>query len=206
MGRVEAAHKKEIRAVKQEVQLLNTRLMAGESSLSTLERRVTTLESQQKDHAELAVELQLRMEEFEDRSRRNNLRLRGLLEATGPTDLLATVRDIFKKVAGEHLPVQIEVDRVHRALGPRSFDPSRPRDVICRLHHYIHKEAITRRAWESGDLVFDGANVKILPDLSIAMLHRRALLKPLLDLDRRRNATYRWGFPTFHRGQRSFQL
>lgn len=116
--------------------------------------------------------------------------------------------DIFKKVAGENLLVQIKVDRVHRALGPRSSDPSRPQDVICRLHHYIHKEAIAHRAWESGDLEFDGARV-ILPDLSRAMLHHRALPKPLLDLARRRNATYRWGFPlsvTFHRGQRSFQL
>lgn len=104
VGRVEASHKKETWSVKQEVQSLNTRLTAGESSLLTLEQRLTTLESQQKVQAESAVELQLRMEEFEDRSRRNNLRLRGLPVATGPTDLLATVTDIFRKVAGEHLP------------------------------------------------------------------------------------------------------
>lgn len=142
VGKVEAAHKREIRAVKQDVQALSTRLSAGECSLVTLEQRVTTLESRQRDQSNSAVDLQLRMEEMEDWSRRNKLRLRGLPEATGPSDLLATVIDKFKRVAGDHLPECIEIDRVHRALGPRTSDPSRPRDVISRLHHYTHKEAI----------------------------------------------------------------
>lgn len=209
VGRVEAAHKKEIHEVKQDVKTLSARLTSGESSLESLEQRVSYLETQQKTQSQAAVELQLRLEETEDRSRRNNVRLRGLPEATGPSDLLATATDIFKRVAGAHLPEQIEVDRIHRALGPRSTDPNRPRDVICRLHHYIHKEAIARGAWESGELEFDGASIKILPDISRPTLIRRAMLKPLLDLARRCNATYRWGFPlsvTFHREQRSFLL
>lgn len=207
--RVEAAHRKEIRAVKQEVQALNTRLTSGESSLTTLEKRVTALESRQDSQSASAVELQLCVEEMEDWSRRNNVPLRGLPEATGPEDLLATVTDIFRRVAGDHLPEQIEVDRVHRALGARLSDPARPRDVICRLHHYIHKEAIACGAWESGELEFDGAMVKLLPDISRSTLLRRAILKPLLDLARRCNATYHWGFPlsvTFHKDQWSFML
>lgn len=53
---------------------------------------------------------------------------------------------------------------------------------------------------------FDGATVKILPDLSRATLHRRALLRPVLNMARQLGATYRWGFPlsvTFRREQRS---
>lgn len=113
VGRVEAARKKEIRAVKQEVQALNTHLTAGESSLTTLEKIVTVMESRQDNQSTSAVELQLRVEEMEVRSRRNNVRLRGLPEATGSEDLLATVTDIFRRVAGDHLSEQIEVDRVH---------------------------------------------------------------------------------------------
>lgn len=209
VGKVEAAHKREMKEIKQDMQSLSSRLTTGEFSLVTLEQRVASLESTHKDQACSAVDLQLRMEEMEDRSRRNNLRLRGLPEATGPSDLLATVTDIFRRVAGDHLPESVEIDRVHRALGPRPSDPTRPRDVICRLHHYIHKEAISSGAWEAGDIEFDGATVKILPDISRPTLHRRALLKPLLDLARRSNATYRWGFPlsvTFLKDQKSFLL
>lgn len=40
--------------------------------------------------------------------------------------------------------------------GPRSADPDRPRDVVCRLLRYAQKELILRRAWERGDVLFDG--------------------------------------------------
>lgn len=86
VGRVEAAHRKGIQAMKQEVQSLSTRLAAGESSLSLFDGRLSALESSFSAQAESAVDLQLRMEEIEDRSRRNNLRLRGLPEATGHAD------------------------------------------------------------------------------------------------------------------------
>lgn len=206
IGRVEAAHSKEIHAIKQEVHFLSDRLTVGETSLSTMDRRVAVLETQHRSQVEMLVGLQLHME---DRSRRNNLRLRGLPEATGPADLADTVADIFQRVAGDQIQGRLEFNRIHRALGPRSEDPARPRDVICRLHHYAHKDIIARKAWETQDLELDGAALTILPDISRATLQRRAILKPLLDLARRHNATYRWGFPlsvTFRKDQRSFTL
>lgn len=99
---------------------------------------------------------------LEDRSRRNNLRLWGLPEATGTEVPSERAVAIFCRITGDSLPTNLEFDRIHRALGPRSSDPNRPRDVICRLHHYTYKEAILRKAWEAGDTDFDGASVKIL--------------------------------------------
>lgn len=81
--------------------------------------------------------------------------------------------------------------------------------LYADFHHYAHKEIIARKAWESQDLELDGTALTILPDISRATLQRRALLKSLLDLARRHNATYRWGFPlsvTFRKDQRSFLL
>lgn len=209
IGRVEAAHRKEIRAIKQEVHSLSDRLTAGEVSMSEIDRRVSVLDSQHRVQTEAAIGLQLHMEEMEDRSRRNNLRLRGLPEATGPADLAGTVGDIFRKVGGDQIQGRMEFDHIHRALGPRSKDTTRPRDVICRLHHYAHKDIIARKAWETQDLELDRAALTILPDVSRATLQRRALLKPLLEVARRHDATYRWGFPlsvTFRKNQRSFML
>lgn len=116
VGHVEAARRKEIFAVKQEVQSLSTRLTVGETSLSALDRRVATLEANQRSQAELSVGLQLHME---DRSRRNNLP-----EATGLADLEDTVADIFRRVEGEQLQGRLEFDCIHKALGPRSEDPT----------------------------------------------------------------------------------
>lgn len=206
---VEATHRTEMKAVRAEVSALATRMKSGESSLTALEHRMTLLEDTQDAQTEALQDQWLRLEEMEDRSRRNNLRLRGLPEATGPEDLADTAVAIFRSLPGIDLPEQIELDRIHRALGPKSADPLRPRNVVCRVHHYVHKEQILRKAWESDDPELDGATIKILPDLSRATLQRRAILKPLMDLARRKGATYRWGYPlsvTFRKDQRSFTL
>lgn len=128
--------------------------------MADLEWRVADLEHLQDAHIVAATMLQPHMEEMEDRSRRNNLCLHGPPEATGAEELAATVADIFRKLLGEALPQRLEFYRIHRVLGPRSADPGRPRDVICRLHHYTHKESIIRRAWEAGTVDFDGAQVQ----------------------------------------------
>lgn len=206
---VEATHRKEMQAVRAEVNTLTTRMEVGENSLAALERRVIVVEGKQDAQTEALQEQALRLEEMEDRSRRNNLRLRGLPEATGPEDLEDTAVAIFRSLPGTDLPEHVEIDRIHCALGPKPTDPLRPRDVICRIHHYIQKEQILRKAWAAEDPEIDGATVKILPDLSRATLQRRAILKPLLDLARRKGATYRWGYPfsvTFRKDQRSFTL
>lgn len=96
------------------------------------------------------IDQQLHQEDMEDRSRRNNLRLRGPPEVTGAEDLTDTALAIFCSIDGVELPERVTLDRIHRALGPRRSDPARPRDVIFRLHYYTHKEQIIRKAWESG--------------------------------------------------------
>lgn len=70
---------------------------------------------------------------MKDRSRCNNLQLRGIPEATGPENLAATVKAIFQRLL--ETP-QTAMDRVHRTLGPRSTYPARPCNVLCRLHRY----------------------------------------------------------------------
>lgn len=142
---------------------LSGRVESGKASVSSLETKVLALEGFQSSQAATASNLQLHLEELADRSCRNNLRLWGIPEATGSEDLVATVTVLFHKVL-ETLSPSLELDRVNRTPGPRSSDPDRPRDVLCRLHRYQQKELILCRAWEHRDAEFDGTAVKILPD------------------------------------------
>lgn len=92
-------------------------------------------------------------------------------------------------------PQAMEFERLHRSLGPRSVNVNRPRDVICRFHRYAHKELISRKVWEAGEIEQDGVSVRILPDLSHATLQRRAMLCPLLDKIKMLGETYWWIYP-----------
>ncbi|CAH2321749.1 Hypothetical predicted protein [Pelobates cultripes] len=86
------------------------------------------------------TDLELELEDVSNRSRRNNLRIRGLPDSVGEADLEETRVTCFKQSLPdipEHLWI---VDRVHRALrarGPKN-SPT-PRDVIMKWHYYKTK-------------------------------------------------------------------
>lgn len=79
-----------------------------------------------------------------------------------PEDLAVTAVAIFCRL-DDNLPADVELDRVHRALGPKPANPDWPWDVICRIHHYRNKESIAYKAWEAEEIKIDGLAVKILP-------------------------------------------
>lgn len=141
-----------------------------------------------------APEAQLHAEDLENRSRRQNLRLRGIPEAPGPENLTETVQASLHKVLEGDPPATLELDKVHRALGPKPMDVERPHNVICRLHCYGLKEQIVRAARLKGLVDFDGEHILIYPDVSLATLLRRAMLKLLLEVLCRGELPYRWGF------------
>lgn len=146
VGRLEASHRKEIVAVCMDITALTERMGAGEVTVTALERRLRKVEDAQTSQAVSMLTQQLHLEEIEDCSRRNSLRLRGLPEATGTEDLAATTLAIFRNIAGDTFPANMSFDRIYRALGPRSADPNHPRDAICWVHQYSHKEIVLRKA------------------------------------------------------------
>lgn len=73
--------------IRADVTTLSERMTGGESSIRSLEQRMGEFEKLQSTQANLIIDLQLQTEMLEDRSRRNNLRLRGLLEVMDLEDL-----------------------------------------------------------------------------------------------------------------------
>lgn len=87
-----------MKEVSTDIHSFSDRVDAYEASVSSLENRVAALERSQSSQVANAIDLQLHLEDLEDHSRHNNLRLQGLPEATGTEDLAATVTVIFHKV------------------------------------------------------------------------------------------------------------
>ncbi|CAH2297317.1 Hypothetical predicted protein [Pelobates cultripes] len=140
------------------------------------------------------TELELELEDISNRSRRNNLRIRGLPESIEEADLEKILIECFKHslpAIPDHLWV---VDRVHRALRARGPKNSPPRDVIMRLHYYKTKEAILRhsraQAYEP-----EGNTIQIYQDIALATLLQRKEWKPVTDLLRTSGVRFAWGYP-----------
>ncbi|PIO28748.1 hypothetical protein AB205_0221580 [Aquarana catesbeiana] len=196
---------RELHDLRQQVDTVDERVTVLESSASTSDARIAAMEQEQRGFRRHLVDIQLKLDDGENRSRRNNLRLRGIPEATMGSDLRATVVAILNQVLGKPPAAELELDRVHRIPGPRippaaSQDPDAtdlPRDVLCRVHFFTIKEEIMRLAWERGPIDFDGALIRIYPDISRQTRAMRGLMRPLLEVIRAAEATYRWGHP-FH--------
>lgn len=136
-----------------------------------------------------------KIEDQENRNRRNNIRIRGLPEATRDNDLLPSIQGIFDNLLGLAADNPLKIDRVHRALRPRNLSSDTPRDVICIVHHYPEKELIMKKAREAASLDFDGAILSFFPDLARETPERHRALRPPTEKLCAASINYRWGFP-----------
>lgn len=127
VARLEEMHCRDLRLVQTEIQHLTERLENDEIFWASLENQVHHLEQLQNAQTSHVSAKQLQLEEFDYRSRRHNLRFRGIQEAKGCDTLQTTVLAICQKLAVPAPPQALEFERIHRSLGPPSdFDGFSP--------------------------------------------------------------------------------
>uniref|UniRef100_A0A8C5LUA5 Uncharacterized protein n=1 Tax=Leptobrachium leishanense TaxID=445787 RepID=A0A8C5LUA5_9ANUR len=147
-------------------------------------------------HLEVLTEevhqLQRAQEDQDNRSRRNNIRLRGVPEDV--TDLQDFMHRYLLSLLPDTPPEHCLFDRVHRALRPRPRPGERPRDIIARFHYYGVKDAVVAAARTQTPSI-DNVMPKLFIDLSPITLQNRRSFKPVTDLLIANNIRYRWGFP-----------
>lgn len=193
--RLEQGYRTDIQAVKTDLQATQVKTSELEGSVTILADAIHVQDQRLDMHESQIQTLYSLIEDQDNRNRRNNIRIRGLPEAMGVEDLPETVKGIFISILGTIESVNLEIDRVHRALGPRNPDPAKPRDIICRIHYFRVKEDIMRKARTKGLIEYKGNTIQLLSDLCHFTLEKRKALKPLLVLLQDRNISYRWNFP-----------
>ena len=113
--------------------------------------------------------------DLEDRSRRNNLRVDGMIESERENWEVTEekVRSLFREQL--NISEDIEIDRAHRV---GRWDKNKPRTVILRCHSYKQKVEIQRAAKK-----LKGTGVYINDDYSNETLQiRKELLKTAREL------------------------
>uniref|UniRef100_H3A071 L1 transposable element RRM domain-containing protein n=1 Tax=Latimeria chalumnae TaxID=7897 RepID=H3A071_LATCH len=138
------------------------------------EARISILEENLAHQTRLTGEIWDKLQDLENGSRRNNIRVLGILEGiegngiSGPTLLLTVLWDC--------LPLEsegaIEVDYAQSTLGPRPPPDQRPRPIIARLLCFQDRERILRLAREVG------RHVMIFPDMLWELVAQRKLFTP----------------------------
>lgn len=193
--RLENSYKMELLELKESIKNTQEKTVALDTKVLKIEQETRKLKEDMQKQGKQIHQLINNMDEQENRSRRSNIRIRGLKEDVGAKELINTLLKIFQELIPGIEIKDLIIDRAHRTTGIRRLDPSMPRDVICKMHYAHIKDRIMYAARLKNSILYEGATVQFFQDLSKFTLDRRRALKPLVEQLRKSNLQYRWKFP-----------
>lgn len=195
--------------LKQDVQNLRDRTGDAEERISTLEDTVHPMSVTIRDTTSEMAALRAKIDDLENRSRRNNLRFVGFperAEGSHPEKFLYSwLRDIFGKDAPSFSHV---IERAHRTPPRPPPVGAPPRSIIARILNFQDKVAILRLAREKGPLSFNGNNISVYPDFSAEVQRQRISFSAVKSRLRTEGLSYAMLFPAklriIHEGRAHF--
>lgn len=150
--------------------------------LGTVEQRVSDLEDNvaantpRLESVESALKKAMeKLENYENQSRRQNVRIIGLKEGTeGKNPLVFFEKWIPEALNMDMKGERLKIERAHR-VGPPVESTGRrgPRAVLARLHDYTDRQRILRAARDKGRVSMDGQVVSFYQDFSAEIVKRR---------------------------------
>uniref|UniRef100_H3AFU4 L1 transposable element RRM domain-containing protein n=1 Tax=Latimeria chalumnae TaxID=7897 RepID=H3AFU4_LATCH len=114
-----------------------------------------------------------RIDDLENRSRRNNVRILGFPEGAEEGNPIAFLSTILPELLGLDPVVPLDIERAHRSLGPRPPPDHRPRAFIVQLLRCTIREKILRAAREKDKVIWRDKKISFYPDLSKDLQQRR---------------------------------
>lgn len=167
---VEAALSKSLQAITQDIATQSQRIQAIEQRVSDLEDELTHTTILLQEAEDRNISLYEKVEDLENRSRRNNLRIVGLPENYMPQTLMDICQKAIPKALG--LPHMCTAERAHR-LGPPQQDRQTPRPVIVRYLNYADRQLILQQFRNRAELQIEGNTLLLFVDYSADVSRRR---------------------------------
>lgn len=106
--------------------------------------------------------------DLEDKSRRNNIKIRGIPESTSSMQLPQYAQELFYTLVPTMSGLDLSIDRIHRL--PKPLFISALRDVLLRVHFYQVKERIMSAFRQMDHLPEHYFALQLLPDQSCQTL------------------------------------
>ncbi|CAH2325022.1 Hypothetical predicted protein [Pelobates cultripes] len=161
-----------INDVRQDITSLEARTSHLEGNMGRLNAANADTEERLSKNEDKLYLQETKIADIEDRSRRNNIRLRGVPEEIGPQDLTAFAVELFKAILPDIPADMFLLDRIHRLPRPQHLPPTASRDVLMRLHYYHIKDQILRAHRSKKTLPDQFRDILLFMDLSAETLRR----------------------------------
>lgn len=171
--------------------LASVESVAGDNfeRLTVAESAINKLQSQNQS-------LQDRCDDLETRSRRSNLRILNIPEGSEDgKDPVKFMSEVLMEVMGpEVFSAPPELERAHRSPTSRANRGSSPCTFLVCFSRFQQKEAALRWA-RNHELKFQGATIRIYPDVSAALAKKRAAFNGIKQALYQRNIRFRLLYP-----------
>uniref|UniRef100_H2ZUA9 L1 transposable element RRM domain-containing protein n=1 Tax=Latimeria chalumnae TaxID=7897 RepID=H2ZUA9_LATCH len=155
---------------KNDLQSLHTSVNNLGSKIKAAEARISQIEDENSLQDSQAIS---RIDDLENRSHRNNVRILGFPEGIEGNNPCAFLSKILPDLQGLDSAEPLEIERAHRSLGQHPPPDKRPRAFIVKLLRYPTREKILKAAREKGRSTWQGNNISFYPDLSRDLQQRR---------------------------------
>ncbi|KAJ1109001.1 hypothetical protein NDU88_006371 [Pleurodeles waltl] len=163
---------------------IRARVDDHDARFEVLESRTSEMEDAHRGDREQIAQMERLLEVIrnkneglEARSRRNNICIVGLLEATDMGRMEDFVESMLQELFAGELSRMLVIERAHRSLGPRPPPGTPPRPIIARLLNYRDRDAVLHLARERRPLVYKNSEINFFPDYTPGVqAQRRAFL------------------------------
>lgn len=178
------------------LELVEERTDFLENQMSAVAKAHNFVMDKQDAHADIIRQLQLKISDLEDRSRWNNLKIRGIPETVKTGKLYSYLKQLFCKLLPDLNTQDLLIDRVHRIQKPSHLPASVPRDTLARLHYFHAKERIICATRSLPQLLEPFTQISLYNDISVANSQAQKAFAPVTPILQAQKIIYRWGFPT----------
>lgn len=181
--------------LKNAVNAMQERLTEVEGRVSDIEDTKQQLVSNSELHSKRINTLWDRVEDLENRSRRNNVRLLGLSEGIEGDNIKACINKILSEGLGLDVDSEFEIERAHRSPGSRPINAQSPRLVMMKFLRSTARDKVLKAAREKGGAVWCGCNISLFPDMTKELAERRKAFSKAKQLLHQKKVRFSLAFP-----------
>lgn len=146
------------------------KLQEAEQRIASVEEQLHQVTTSISTQAGVPQFLLDKLEDLENRSRRNNLRIIGPPESYRMTSLMKLYSHHIPEALGLCYPCVVEL--THR-IGPQQYQQSKPRPVIVHYLNYAEKHTLLQHYRKAKGLSIDGHKLLLFADYSVEVSKQR---------------------------------
>ncbi|XDV45465.1 hypothetical protein PO909_013562 [Leuciscus waleckii] len=153
------------------------RIDEAEQRVADLEENAAELKEVLGQSIQIQENLQERLLDLETRSRRNNIRIFGILEGCEGNNAQELVESIVITLKLGELDLKIQ--RCHRALGPKAPTGAYPRLVVVFILEYKTQDLVLRSEWRKKEVHCNGKRIFFDQDYPPEIQQNRKAFAPI---------------------------